>query len=388
MSNKLLKLKKKKEDKFFYLSKIKKLITRRWVGSEMSNEKKKENSDKFDIINQLKQDIKSNLESLKKDISVSLESSKTKISKISNIEEILKKSSKSFLDYFGSFPSLTPEMKNKVSIEKPNLISSITSYYKELDLEMLFLYVSILKMLEVNLVDNFLNHAFEVLKKHVNNAVFTASTTNVPDPQNTFYGLAILSEIGKLSTTEFIDLQQIVSYLQKELTYFNPNALYNNYFLLQSINLLKRKGIQVSGLDEITLQEFFTLDLSKLKNFNAITDTFYFTASLKLLNEDQHLQEIKAKHIQTIKDFISNIAMEHLTLTEISQLLLIIDLLNLKQSEDELIQDLAKRVHTTTNFFNADGANSDFYWKNDTTAYLIELSMLFWTLLAIYQYQA
>jgi len=353
----------------------------------MSNENNEERISKFEEINKLKQNIKENIDSLKKDISVSLQSFKNKIGTISSIEKVLKTTTKSFLDYYGDFPSINNEVRTKLSIEKSNLITSITKFFNDVDLEIMFLYISILKMLDVDLVENFMDNAYEIIKDQTHNSVFTAPDNQVPDSINNFYGLAIVSEISNLAYIEFMDLQKIKEYIKLELSYFNPNALYNNYFLLNCVNLLKKKGFLIDVQKDEILQKLNDLELSKIENYNVISDTFYFLCSIILLNPNGKLEELRKKYIQILKEFTSNLNLNELTITELSQLLLIIDLLNIKDQEQELVADLLDTIINTTTFFNSDMQNKKPYWKQDIISLKIELEMLFWVLIAALEYQ-
>jgi hypothetical protein len=353
----------------------------------MSNENDQDKTSKFEEINKLKQSIKENIDSLKKEINVSLKSFQNKIGTISSIERVLKTTTNSFLDYYGSFPSINNEVRTKISIDKSNLITSITKFFKDIDLEIMFFYISILKMLEVDLVENFMDNALEIIEKQTHNSVFTALDIQAPDPINNFYGLAILSELRNFEEIEFINLQKIKEYIQLELNFFNPNALYNNYFLLNCVNLLKKRGYLIDLQKEEILQKLSNLELSKIENYNVISDTFYYLCSLILLSPNGELEELREKYIQILKDFTSAVNLKQLTFTELSQLLLILDLLNIKDKEAELVIELLNEIINTTPFFNSDDQNKKPYWKEDLISFKIELEMLFWGLLAVLEYQ-
>ncbi len=355
--------------------------------SDDNNQKNSNKANTFEEINKLRRSIKDNIDSLKKDINISLESFKNKIGTISSIEKVLKTTTKTFLDYYGQFPSINTEVRNKISIEKSNLITSITKFLKNIDLEIMFLYISILKMLEVDLVKNFMDNAFDIIKNQTHNTVFTAPDTQVPDPINTFYGLSVISEISNFKNIEFIDLQTIKQYIQLELSYFNPNALYNNYFILNSVNILKKRGLLVNLQKDEILEKLSNLELSKIENYNLISDTFYFLCSIILLNPNGELEELREKYIQKLKNFTSNLDLNQLTIIEVSQLLLIISILNITDEEKELVFKLLDTIINTTPFFSSDMENKKFYWKEDIISLKVELKMLFWVLITILQYQ-
>ena len=74
------------------------------------------------------------------------------------------------------------------------------------------------------------------------------------------------------------------------------------------------------------------------------------------------------------------------SITDSARVLLILDLLNLRESEPELCRNLLNYILNKTIFFDEKNLNNGFNWRNDKLGYKIELKMLFWALLASCQY--
>jgi Na+/phosphate symporter len=242
-------------------------------------------------------------------------------------------------------------------------------------------------MLDVELVKDFKDHALETLKNQIHESLFTAVDNEVPDPFNNFYGLAVLSEVKAFENKDFLDLEKIKNYLLIELNSFTPKAVSKNYFLLVCIRLLEKAGLEIETPEQKLEDKLLNFNLLQSENIRIISDTFYFLSSLKLLDQKEKIKDLSDEYMQQIKDYLSNVNLNKMTLTDQSQLLLIIDLLNQQEQEKELISELLNKLFNVTTFFNSDLENEEFYWQKDITAYLIELTMLYWTLLATIQYQ-
>ena len=74
------------------------------------------------------------------------------------------------------------------------------------------------------------------------------------------------------------------------------------------------------------------------------------------------------------------------TITDSSKMLLILELLDLKEKEKVLCSNLVNYITTEPLFFDSSDLHSDFNWKKDELGYLVELRMLFWALLACSRY--
>ncbi|MFW9989119.1 MAG: hypothetical protein ACFFC3_10720 [Candidatus Odinarchaeota archaeon] len=111
-----------------------------------------------------------------------------------------------FLDYFGQFPPINIDIKNRFSIKKNNLIKSKEFNKDFFDLENLYHYNAILKMLNINFP--FTNgDLLGTVRNYINGKIFSSSKEDLPDSKNIFYGLALFSELNLLNQTDLIDLQ-------------------------------------------------------------------------------------------------------------------------------------------------------------------------------------
>ncbi|MFX0073340.1 MAG: hypothetical protein ACFFAO_19860, partial [Candidatus Hermodarchaeota archaeon] len=288
----------------------------------------------------------------------------------------------SFLDYFGGNYPLAPKLINKFNINKENLIN-----YKEIDpqffdLRNLYYYLSIIKMLNIELPFS-KSQIIEIIKNFINNNLFCANSNAKFDPINNFYGLGILSYINlkTLEKDELINIYEIGMHLESELIDFMPEKLHINFYTFLCLKLLKQMGSLIANKSYLA-NPILNYDIkSKLENYNPISDIFEHLASLKLLDNTINFNHFKS-YKEELKKFLSDDQLHKYTITESAQLLLVFDLLNLKDLEFSICQKLFNNMTTLTKFFNSEDLKNTFNWKINKNAFTVELRMLFWALLA------
>ena len=290
-----------------------------------------------------------------------------------------------FIDYFGKFPPLNPTIINQFNINKSNLLNSRISNPEYFDLECLYYYIAILKML--NLQNPFSDEEIiEITKKYINNKVFSSGNEVPPDPLSIFYGLAIYSEADLIRKNNIIDLLDIEMFLESEVKQFIPQKMHLNLFTLLSFKILEKNGAIVTD-KSILLSSILSIDLTSLEEFDPILDVYEQLVFLKLLDKNVNLTHFKAIYIQNIKALMAQDDSVNQTITDSARALLILDLLGLKKQEFNLCQKILNYVVKATRFFNLD-FNREFNWQNEPLGFKIELRMMFWALLASSQYQA
>jgi hypothetical protein len=332
---------------------------------------------------QKKEVLKPSIELEKKDIVISEEIPQKKVSKslpktVQSLNIIL--NTNTFIDYYGNFKPIHHGIINKIKVDKLSLINLKVVNLEYFDLENLYYYVSILKMLNIqNPFDQ--TEIIELLKNFVKGWVFSSSKNTAPDSINLFYGLAIFSEFDLLNKTDIIDLQEIVNFIKNELEVTLPEKLQLNlYSILCAILITK---IQKRKFDQqITIGSFFELDLKDYKNFKPSLDIFHHLSLLKITGNEEIIDKIKLSYAEEIKNqIIPNDSVNDL-ITESSRALLILHLLEIKQYEDKLWNNLLNFILTKTEFFTTEDLDSRFNWRSDACAFKIELQMLYWALLA------
>ena len=290
----------------------------------------------------------------------------------------------SFLDYFGNFPAINPSISNHFSINTSNLLNTWMTNSDYFDLETLFYYISILKML--NLQAPFVtDDILEITKNHINGTLFSTSKENKPDPLSVFYGLAIYSELKILDNTDGIDLLDIEMFLESEMSKFIPQKMHLNLFNLLSFGILQKNGAIITDKNQL-LNPIIGLDLTSIEEHDPILDIYEQLTCIKLIDKNANVSHFKAIYSQNLKALMSADGAIKQTITDSARALLIIDLLDLKKQEFSISQKILKYVVTGTKFFNMD-FNRDFNWQNEALGYKVELRMLFWALIASSQYQ-
>lgn len=346
-----------------------------------SNSKKeyiKDSKEDETMIEDLENAIRENLEALKKSIKSSISSS----------EELLKKVNKSesttFLDQFGHFKAIDEQKIQRFTINIDNVKESILQQQNFYDLENLFYYISIMRMLGINAPlkkENIINK----FQKFVVNGIFNLQGEEKPALNNIFYGLAILSELNLLKDNDLIDLKRVKRILEQEIEYFHPSKLHLNYFTFFSLELLKKKELyELENSNLLTL--LINLNLFDLEEFDLVLDFYEQLACIKLLDKDAKLNYFKALYIKHLKEMMEENGSINNSITKTARTLLILDLLKLNKKEIMMSSRLLKYLVNTTEFFQGNVEKDVLNWQKDPIAFKLELRMLFWGLLASAQY--
>lgn len=298
----------------------------------------------------------------------------------------LPKKQKLFLDYIGSFSPINLDIINEFNIDIDNLKNSINLNLGFLNLENLFYFISILRMLNIEL---FLKpkEIIDIAKNYVNGKTFSASKESTPDPINNFFGLAILSELNLLynDNIKFVDLMDIQRFLESELKDFIPEKLHLNFFTILCLKILEKSG-GIIGANANLINPILSLDvlsnLENIKEYNPVLDILEHLASIKLLDKKANLSHFKSLYMSKIKKLITGNGIINDTITDSARALLIIDLLDLNKAEYAICKSLLTYIIKSVTYFNSEDLKKEFNWKTDKLGYTIELRMLFWSLLA------
>ncbi|MFX0106339.1 MAG: hypothetical protein ACFE75_12740, partial [Candidatus Hodarchaeota archaeon] len=349
---------------------------------------------KQDIIEKLKTSkkdlLKSSVESLEKELITKETTSQIKMGdqKVEppqkDRELPVELYSDTFLDNFGQFLPIDPNIINKFNIDKVGLINSKFVNQDFFDLENLFYFISILKMLnlEIPFTDS---EILKILENFINGKIFSSSKENIPDSKNMFYGLSILSELNLLNKTDIIDLVKIENLLKSDLETYLPEKLDLNLYSYLSLKLIGRSQNIMINKDSL-LQLMFNLQLLNLKDFRPIIDIFNYLATIKLLDKNANLTHFRTTYITEIKKLITSNGTVGDLITDSARALLILDLLNSKEQEIKLCNNLLDFIINSTNFFNTENLIINFNWRKDIFGYKVELKMLYWALLASSQF--
>ncbi len=303
----------------------------------------------LDILAQLreaKQDIIETLKTPKKDLirpsiesieakSISKKSvSPVKLSAESDHDIHIELDSGTFLDHFGHFTPIHPDVRNRFRIEKVNLINSKVLNLDFFDLESLYLYISILKMLDLEVPFTDIE-ILEIVKNYINDKIFSSSKNEIPDSRNIFFGLALFSELNLYDKTDLIDLIKIKNFINSQIEKFIPEKLeLNLHSLLCFKFIIKSQKININR--NLIFDFLLKINLFTLDNFKPILDIYHHLALLKLLDKNVSLKQFETPYINEIKKFISPNGSINDLVTESARALLIFDLLNLKNKEPEL----------------------------------------------------
>ena len=316
------------------------------------------------------------------DLISKLESSIDKIT-TKPIDYGLQKAKKAFFEYYGNFPQLPPDLINKIKINIVNFLNSRTINPDFLDLENIFYYISILKMLSIEFPFTIIE-IVDLIKNFVNRKIFSSSKDDEPDPINNFYGIAILKELKLLETTEIINLQDIEQFIIQEFKKFIPEKLKLNYFTFLCLLLLNNHK-KLESDKSIFVKQINDFNIFNLEEFNPPSDIFHQLATLKIIDHTTDLSQFKDIYIIELKKFLEKNGSIGNSITETAKTILILYLLDSVEQEKVFYNKLLTFLVNNSDFFKINDLNKSFNWRSDKLAYKIELKMLYWTLLAFSQ---
>ena len=345
---------------------------------ELSRKLQKNSSN--DILKQLEEAKKENIEVLSKSpLSDMIPNNHVQIDNKNEVIQLYT----SFLDYFGKFPQLDQELIANLNINVKDLINSADKLFSFLDLENLFYFLSILRILGKQIP-----FTQEEILKALNNfgsgKVFSTGKYHKPNPISNFFGLSILAELGLINQTEVIDPLDIEMFLETELKNFLPEKISLNFFTLLSLKILERNGGIIIDKNNL-IKPLIELDLINLEDKNFPVDMLYHIGLLKMIDKNINLNIFKNPYNTEIKKLISPTGLINNNLTDTAKALLIYDLLELRIDEFATIDTLLNNIIRYSNFFE-EVDFKDFNWMKNKLALKVELRMLFWTLLAFLQF--
>jgi len=346
---------------------------------ELTRKIQEDSSD--DILKQLEEAKKENIEVLVKS-SLSDMTPNNHV-QIDNKNEVIQIST-NFLDYFGNFPQLDQELIGNLNINVRDIINSADNLFSFLDLENIFYFLSILRILGKQIPFT-QEEILKALNNFVSGKVFSTGKYHKANPISNFFGLSILSELGLINQTEIIDPLDIEMFLENELKNFLPEKISLNFFTLLSLKILERNGGIIIDKNNL-IKPLIELDLINLEYKNFPVDMLYHIGLLKMIDKNINLNILKNSYNTEIKKLISPTGLINDNLTDTARGLLIYDLLELRTDEFATINTLLNNIISYANFFEEADFKEDFNWMNNKLAFKIELRMLFWTLLAFLQF--
>ncbi|MBN1215699.1 MAG: hypothetical protein JXA99_09710 [Candidatus Lokiarchaeota archaeon] len=257
---------------------------------------------------------------------------------------------------------------------------------ENVNLETIFYYISIFKMINGDLPAN-ISLILSIVENQSNKKLFYSRYNDTPDIINNFYGLAIISETIKMNMN-IIDLNILNDLLNEELKHFNENKFLYNYYLFNCINLLKKFDFNIN-IDRIDLLKRFSEIRINNTEYNEFIYNFYRLISIsKLLDTHFDYRNVNNQYLKKLDKIFNELEVSNYNLTECSQLLLILDMLTLREKYAPQIKLLLNKLITNTKFFMSEIQDEDFSWKNDITAFKVEVKILYWTLITSVQYQS
>lgn len=292
---------------------------------------------------------------------------------------------KTFAHYFGNFPQMTQKMITLLTFNRENLFNCIKNNPESLDIENLFYIIAIAKMIGFDLPLH-PSQIIEYLKPYISARVFSSGIYHKPNPISNAYGLSILSELNFIDSTDIIDLLDIEMFLENEFTIFIPEKLLLNFYALVALKMLEKRGNIITDKNDL-LKELVSLDVTTFSDKNVPFDMMCHLASIKLIEETRDVTRLKQTYYSELTKALKQNGSINNNLTDTARALLVLDLIELDQSNEDLSRILIAFIKRNNRFFDDSYSNSAFHWSNDPLAFKVELRMLFWVCLALSFYE-
>jgi hypothetical protein len=329
----------------------------------------------MDILKKLQEAKENNIQVLKDPNQHGLPSNTVKIhDEVQNVKQ------SSYFDFFGNFPLLDSQKIQNIKVDVKNFSEIVFNMDLLMDLENLFYFISISKMLGLNnLIQQ--KRIIIILKNFVRGSIFSSGMYHISNPISNFYGLCILSELDILQEdmVNFVDFIDIEMFLESEIKIFNPSKFFLNFYSFLSLKILERHGMTVvDKSDLLNLQ--LSLDFSNINPEDLPRDLLCHLTLIKLIKKD-----FKFNHDFTdlnFNDLLSSNDLINGNITDSARVLLIFDILNRK--DNTLIKRLDNAILSNLQAFS--GTYPQLNWKSDILALKTELRMLFWSCLALLRY--
>ena len=341
---------------------------------KFKNNKVTEDNEEFNILKKLQEAKEKNLEVLGQQAT----NYQTELSVSEN--EAKQAGSIHYFDYFGNFPVLEPGKLKIIKIDLDNFSKIVSNLDLFMDMENLFYYICISKILGLNNILKAEN-VIAIMKNFIKGSVFSSSMYHMSNPMSNFYGLSILSELNLLKENkiDFVDFLDIEMFLESEIKNYLPSKLCLNYYTFLSLKLLKNSGIKIMDKSNL-LEPQLTLDFSDLDSKSFPRDILYHLTLIRLINNNYRFDE-NALNLE-FKSLLSPNGLVNDNITDSARVLLIFDLLNKK--EQLFTSNLMNAILSHYQGFIE--VLPQFNWMSDKLALKTELRMLFWLLLSLLRY--
>ena len=349
----------------------------------------KQNEDK--ILKKLENAVKENLTLLNPENNIPIDNARLNSIHIENgikkdnEESISNNIIKTFSDYIGNIPILNPKISNLFNIDKSNLLVSIINHMDDADLETIYFYISIFKMVNGNLPAN-ISLILSIVENQSNRALFISIHNQIPDIINNFYGLAIISETNH--NTNLIDISILKDFLLEELKFLIPSKLFYNYYLFSCINLLEKFNSKLEINKIEILEKIKSVHIKETNDLDFISDLYKLISIIKLLDSTDNLNNPKQKYLKNFRKIIKKTDINEFSISQRVEILLIIDLFGIQDDESKYVKNLLDKLVKFAGFFRSEIEKDEFSWKDDKIAFAIEVKMLYWALIACLHYNS
>ena len=340
------------------------------------------NNADVDILKQLHEAKKENIEALKNPVLRDIEEQIDFVIKPDLNYKSL--NGEQYYDLFGNLPILKSEIKKLLKIDLGNL-ESIAIKTEFLDLESLFYYISICKIIGLPIPFK-TEEIINILTRYISGKIFSTGMYHISNPLSNFFGLSIISELKLINDIEIIDLLDIEMFLENELKLYLPQKLLLNYFTLLSLRILEKRGVILMKKKHLLSEQINFKQINKDEKSLPL-DLLYQLSLIKLLDDKTDLTWFKASYKEPLKLLISKKGLVNGNLTDSARVLLIFKMLGINSKDDSSVNILLNSIISNADVFQESKKINNFHWSNDKWALKVELRMTFWLLIALLEYE-
>jgi hypothetical protein len=282
----------------------------------------------------------------------------------------------SFLwDFFGHFPSLNSDIIDEMQLNMAGIGSLKQTTYSSLS--NLHRWIICLRSLNLE-IPIAAEEVFRRTAPFRKENGFGIEGSLIPDPQNTFFGLSIYSEMGLL---ERLNLYAIQEYLQKEIDHFDTNFVLTNDYLFMALRLLEKQGIQIGNFSSLiqTVSKWNAFKITE--GYETTTDFLHCINLLRAINPAGDYSQYIELYFNEIKGKIMENGSIHNRVTDTAKALLSLN--ELGQLNSFEAKSMIRFLQYDPKLFGEVVAKEPIGWDTEGIGYELELGIAYWTLLAL-----
>jgi hypothetical protein len=278
-------------------------------------------------------------------------------------------------DFFGKFPALHSDIIDELRLNMVGIGAFRESIFNSLNTLHNWIVCLRVLNLEIPVTGEEVFRRTAIFRKTHG---FGIEGDYMPDPQNTFYGLAIYAEMGLMNR---IDLYAIQKYLIAETQRFDENFVLINDYTMMALRLLEKQGIVMGDLSSLVSRVSNWNAFKATEQYDIATDFIHCINLLRTINPMGDYSHYNEKYLNAIKTLLMENGSIQNRITDTAKSLLVLTELGLKNTAEAKF--MIRFLQYETRMFADVVAQEPLGWMNEGIGYELELKLAYWTLLAL-----